>query len=173
MFSRFAKLLLVGTAFAPVLCTYAFVLALTGRFTPWGWSALSVAVLLLFVCWLVLKAATRLERVPLDIDAVRTADSEIIGYVLAYLLPFVGLDTEKMRAGVLWFVFFLFLVMGWHTHSYHCNPLLGFLGYHFYEVSDTRGVTYVVITRKTMLRTRDVSTVVQLTEYMVLDAGES
>ncbi|RWT04598.1 hypothetical protein [Aeromonas caviae] len=55
---------------------------------------------------------------------------------------------------------------------YHFNPLLGLMGWHFYKVSTPEGVTYVLVTKKELRRAQEGLTVVQLTEYIVLDIGD-
>lgn len=64
-------------------------------------------------------------------------------------------------------VFFLFIVAT--SHAYHFNPLMSVLGYHFYEVTDTGGVSYVLITRRSLHTARSAARVVRLSEYIILD----
>lgn len=74
MLSRLTKALLVLTAFAPVLVTYAFVLWRKGELSPWGLSWLGVSVGLVAICLLVLTEACRsLPRISCNIEEVRTA----------------------------------------------------------------------------------------------------
>ena len=120
MLSKFAKVLLVLTAFAPMLLTFAFVQWRRGEFAPWGMTALSVAILLSAICYMVLSEATRqLEVVDSHLRSIRTADTEIVGYVLSYLVPLANLSSAQLDPLVLGFVavFFLFIVAT--SHSYH------------------------------------------------------
>jgi len=173
MLTKLAKLALVATAFAPVLLTYAMAYALRGEFWPNGFVLVAVAALLVVLCILVIRAARNLlELLPFPVQAVKTADSEIVGFILAYLLPLVNSSTNIVDARILAFVLVMFFAVVWSTHSYHFNPVLGFLGYHFYEVESTGSVTYLMVTKRDLRRTREVASVVQLTEYMVLDASK-
>jgi hypothetical protein len=70
---------------------------------------------------------------------------------------------------VLIFVAALFFLIVATSHSYHFNPLLGFLGYHFYEVNIEGGITYVLITKQNIADCKSITQVVQLTEYMILE----
>jgi hypothetical protein len=69
--------------------------------------------------------------------------------------------------------FVLALIFGvvWTTHSYHCNPILGVFGYHFYEVTADTNVTFILITQRTLRDCKAITQVVQLTDYIVLDTS--
>lgn len=64
-----------------------------------------------------------------------------------------------------------FFAFGWmHLLDY---PLLGVFGYHFFEVTIEGDITYVLITRQNITDCKAVSQVVQLTEYMILEANHA
>jgi hypothetical protein len=173
MLSKVAKVLLVLTAFAPMLLTIAFVEWRRGEFIPWGATSLIVAALLSAVCYLVLIAAARqLEVVQCHVDSIRTADAEIVGYVLSYLVPLANLSNAPPDAVVLIFVACFFLFIVYTSHSYHFNPLMSVLGYHFYEITDSASVSYVLITRANLRAARSTARVVQLSEYILLDVDK-
>ena len=172
MLSRAAKPLLVLTSFSPILVTYSFVSWLHGSFR-WTGAGLLVAAGLLVVLTMAIihEAAHRLETFEIEIVFLKTGDREIVGFLVAYLLPLV---TRPSVPVIDWrvaaFVLAIFFGVIWGTHSYHFNPLLGILGYHFFEVRTSSNVTYVLVTRKDLRTTRGVNRVVQVSEYMLLDA---
>lgn len=171
--SRLAKLLLVLTGFSPVLITHAFVLWIRDRFHPWGWVLLAITCLLVIICALLLRAARmRLGRVPIQVEALKTADKELLGFLLSYVLPLANASAPQVDARVLGFVLVLLVTVVWTTHAYHFNPLLGLLGYHFFEVATKDKVTYVLLTRKNLTNGAGVTSVVMLTDYILLDASE-
>jgi hypothetical protein len=55
--------------------------------------------------------------------------------------------------------------------GYHFNPLLSILGWHFYKITSTEGVKYVLVTRKYIRTAADIIAVGQLTDYMLVDLG--
>lgn len=172
MLNRFAKLLVVLTSFAPVLLTYAFLSWLRGGFLWSGAGLLGAAIgLLVLAVAIIHQAARQLEVFDIEIVFLKTVDQEIVGFLVAYLLP---LATQPSIPSIDWhvggFILAIFFVVIWGTHSYHFNPLLGVLGYHFFEVRTSNNVTYVLITRKDLRTTRGVNRVVQVSEYMLLDA---
>jgi len=171
LLNKLAKASLVATSFAPVLITYAFVLWLGEK--PWWkiFTIIFISIILMFLCFLVLSfAKSKLEIIDFPINSIKTADGEVIGFLLAYLIPFATLTSESVNGKVLLFIFSLFILLIWSTNSYHINPLLTIMGYHFYEVTTTNNITFLLITKRDLRNTASVKKVVQLTEYMVFDA---
>lgn len=174
MLSRLAKVLLVLTAFAPVLFTIAFVEWRKGQFSPAGPTVIAVAICLTALCYLVLRGArTELEVMPCRLKSIKTADKEVVAFVLSYLLPLANLSGRSTDSWTLAFVaaFFLFIVAT--SHAYHFNPLMSVLGYHFYEVTDEDSVSYVLITKRNLRSARAAACVVQLSEYILLDVDDA
>jgi hypothetical protein len=173
MLSRFAKLLIVSTSFAPVIATYAFIEWLNNSFSLQFLALVSVVVLLVVICWMVLRAASsQLERFEFEVASVKSADHEIVGFVLAYLFPLISLTDNPVFGPVLIFVMAIFFIVVWTTNSYHVNPLLGIIGYHFYDVTADSNVSFLLLTRKNLRRSKTKLEVVQLTNYIVLDIND-
>lgn len=185
MLNRLAKLALVSTTLAPICLTLWFVeissdwqsgLPFSDNLAA-NWQAgsgyLLAALALSGLCFgLVWLSASRfgLERLPVKIKSVKTVDKEIVGFLLVYLLPLINQSQSAISLPVLVFVAAVFFIIIYSSHAYHFNPLLGFFGYHFFEVTIEGDITYVLITRQNITDCKAVSQVVQLTEYMILDA---
>ena len=162
------KLLLVATAFAPVMLTSAIVSFSKDEMTA-GFLLVAATIGAVAVCVLVMnKAAQKLPRNPVTIKSIKPGDKEIIGFVLAYLLPLArGNQFETLPLLVALGVFFLVVMT---SNAYHTNPLLGLLGYHFYEITIDE-IGYVLVSRKSLHNTRVIKEVVSLTDYMLLDVS--
>jgi hypothetical protein len=172
MLSAFAKLLLVSTSFAPVLLTYAFATYLKNGLNTNVAVLVGITVALVLLCVLIVTAAKRqLEVISFPIVTVKSADTEIVGFMVAYLLPLISAADTKISVPLLSFVLVLFFIVVWTTNSYHVNPLLGMLGYHFYEVATESGLTFLLLTKKNIRNTKSVGSVVQLTTYIMMDSG--
>jgi hypothetical protein len=170
MLSRFARLLLVATAFAPVLFTAAFVRSVQSRFDVRAQVYTALAIALTFACIAVIESAKRsLQIIPFTVETIRTADKEVFGFVIAYLLPLARLTPAPADLRITAFIYAILVFVVLTTHTYHFNPLLGLFGYHFYEVSTADKVTFIVITRRDMRRKALIERVVQLTDYIVLE----
>lgn len=170
MLSKLAKISLVSTSIAPIFLTLWFV-----NFSKnWNWKEgfgyLLLAILLTLLCWILLYlSGKRLEKLKLEITSVKTTDNEMIGFILAYLLPLMDKSSVEIESRVMFVVALLFLVVI-TSNSYHFNPLIGFLGYHFYEVTITGGISYVLISKKSIRNYKSIKNVVHISEYMIMEA---
>lgn len=176
MFSRFAKGLFVATSLAPVLAAFAMKDLADGKTIYDTIPLIAVALLLPLVCWLLIVFARRqLERQNLVITKVTSTDKEILAYLVAYLLPLLAKDSIDYRdtPGVTAFVFGIIFLAVLHSNSFHFNPLLGCIGYHFYEIEADDGMTYLLITSETVRKQKMTSQVVQLAEYIFLEVERS
>src|SRR5690625_3726836 len=102
MLSRLAILMLVISSISPVFLTYAFILWLENK------SFMKVIFILLIITFFVflsngilILSARKLERIPFPIDSIKTADSDIFSFFIAYLFPFVSLTSDKINEPVL------------------------------------------------------------------------
>lgn len=164
--------MLTSTAIAPVLLTYAWVAFQSGD----SCVALVLAaacVALVFVCWLLLRyAKNNLERMSFKPVSIEAADRENMGFLLLYLLPLFTAQFDALNWNVWIPAILIFAGVVATGYSYHFNPLLGLMGWHFYKVGTAEGVTYVLITKKQLRNATDTVEIGQLTEYIVLDLGE-
>jgi len=174
--SNLIKAVLVATSLAPVLFTLAFLEYRAGNIWPGGARYIGVAILLALICWAVLRAArTQLQVLPFKITSAATADKEVLAFLITYITPllFAGTPAAAIDGATVTFLVLLFAFVVWGTHAYDFNPLLGVLGYHFYDVTNSQGISYVLISRKHIVNVKDVTHVVQLTEYVVLEKSDS
>lgn len=118
-------------------------------------------------------ASRQLELHDVKVESASSADREVVGFLIAYILPLALASgtTFQVDCWAIAYLVGLFGLVVWGTHSYDFNPLLGLLGYHFYEVATDDGITYVLITKRTLVSVRQVTRVAQLTEYVLLDKG--
>lgn len=188
MLNRLAKLALVSTALAPICLTLWFVqisqtwqhdLSIFDNLViHWqtGLGYLLAALILSGLCFGLMRLSVSrhgLERLPVKIIAVKTVDTEIVGFLLVYLLPLINQSHNTISLPVLLFVAAIFFFIIYNSHAYHFNPMLGFLGYHFFEVTIEGDINYVLITRQNITNCKEISQVVQLTEYMILDTNHA
>lgn len=169
MLSKLAKLLLTSTAIAPVLFTYAYVAFTSGAKKQAIWLALLGAALF-FLCVVLLAYCSRtLEQIDFKMTTAEVADRENIGFLLLYLLPLFTSSFSSLNWNVWVPAVVVFGGVVATGYSYHFNPLLGLLGWHFYKVGTVEGITYVLITKKQLRRAAGSIRVGQLTEYIVID----
>lgn len=172
MLNWLAKLLLTSTAIAPVLLTYAWVAYQAGE-TQQAIALLASCLGLIVICLGMLRYANRhLERVAFVASTVEAADRENMGFLLLYLLPLFTAEFTTLNWQVWVPAIVIFAGVVATGYSYHFNPLLGLMGWHFYKVGTDEGITYILITKKQLRNATETMTVGQLTEYIVIDIGD-
>lgn len=172
MLNWIAKLLLTSTAIAPVLITYSWVAFQANKVELSGVLAM-VCLVLILICKRMLRYAKKhLERVKFTATTVEAADRENMGFILLYLLPLFTAQFELMSWQVWAPAIIVFGAVVATGYSYHFNPLLGLMGWHFYKVGTAEGVSYVLITKRQLRKANEAIEVSQLTEYIVMDMGD-
>jgi hypothetical protein len=170
--NRIGKSLFVVTALTPVLWACAISQFRNGdNATAWWYLGISgglvaICVLLILIC------RRNGEREKLFTKKVKPADKEILAFLLAYLLPLFSKDAIGFTGDLVVAVYVL-LVIGltiYHSNSYTFNPLLSLIfRYHFYEVEGLNGMTYLLLTNKTILSPENEIAVVKMYDYIYLD----
>ena len=165
-----ARLLLAATQLAPLLAAYAFVIYPSSK---WGTVfATLIAIGLVVLCRIILYFAVKdIQEEALRVKSVRTADRQILAYVVAYLYPLIYAQITTVRISVLIFVFLVLLLVLYHSRAFSINPVLQMcFGYKFYEVVTRGDFTYVVVSKRKIVNTRTPIDGRQLSPYMYLDA---
>ena len=145
------RLLLTVSSLAPI----GFVLLaglLWARQLNWNYLVVIgvPTVLAAILAWFVWIWAVK--RVPVRILAVRevrSADRDALAFLLTYALPIVAIkninDLHTFNGGALAaFTCFAFVVV-YKLNLMHVNPLLGLVGFHFYEIQGKSGRTYLYV----------------------------
>jgi len=170
--SQLGKALFVLTALAPIL--FALIVndlyAGKGLAATWPWITCLVSLVLIWVCVLIF-AYTQLGRTSLSIKKVETADKETLSFLLAYLLPILAKDYTDLRQNTptAIYIYAILFFAVYYSNSFHFNPLLAFVGFHFYEIETEDDMPYVLISRAVLKRQKSRREVVKLSEYVYLD----
>lgn len=169
MFSKFGKLILVTTSASPIILVWAVVLWRMGE-NLYALIAISLSVILFLVClWLINYAQKKYAAEKFKIQSVEVADREIFSFLAAYLLPLVFGQETAPDFYILATVMIVFGAVISVSYNYHFNPLLSLSGWHFYRVKNTSGMSYVLITRKTIRNVKLEIEAVHLTDYLMLE----
>ena len=171
MLNWLAKLLLTSTAIAPVLLSYAWVAFQEKEALQAAFLMISCSILILLSILMLRYSKQHLERTKFSATTVEAADRENIGFLLLYLLPLFTAQFTALNWQVWIPAIVIFAAVAATGYSYHFNPLLGLMGWHFYKVGTKEGVTYVLITKRQLRNVTEAIEVGQLTEYIVLDVG--
>lgn len=170
MLNRIAKTFFVATTIAPICISLAYALWYRGMFWPQGLLVLCFALLLSVSCFdFIKKAKLRLESFPIKIKKAKSADKDVMGFFVAYVSPLLFAKTINIEPTAILLFIALLAAVVWGTHYIQVNPILGMFGFHFYEVESDDGITFLLITKRRIVNVKDISEVVQLTEYLILD----
>jgi len=172
MLSRIVRLMLALTAIAPLSISLAYLFARSHKYA-WALSAFAGCLALGWLArWIIATAAAELETLPVVITKARSADKEVIGFFVAYALPLIlrGQSSPDPESWLVAAAMLLFVL--WGTHALQVNPVLGVMGFHFYEVDTRGGITYLMITRRKITNILSVDRVVQLSEYGILESNK-
>jgi len=169
---RVFRMLFALTAIAPLSVSLAYVYAAREN-------NIRLAIIAALACvalggaayWIIAEAGKRLEKLPISIKKARSADKEVIGFFVAYALPLVFRGEASIDLGAWMVAAAMLLFVLWTTHSLQVNPVLGLVGFHFYEVETADGITYLMITRRKISNVLTVESVVQLSEHGILEAS--
>lgn len=171
MLGRTMRLLFAVTAMAPVSISLAYVYGARGS-NLWL-SALAVVCCIslgLLAHLIITKSSTDLPKLPITLKKAKSADREVVGFVVAYVLPllFRGDPSVDLGAWVVGGLMLLFVL--YSSHTLLVNPVLGVFGFHFYDVETEDGVSYLLITKRQINDILSVTTVVQLSEHGILES---
>ncbi|WP_303713281.1 hypothetical protein [Brevundimonas naejangsanensis] len=169
MLNAFSRILLTSTALAPVGFTYAWVAWTQGMNQSAVLIAGSSAILVLLCVILLYLCKKSLPVSDFQPATIEPADHENTAFLLLYVMPLFTsqFDTLEWKFWIPTVVIFgLITATG---YSYHFNPLLGLMGWHFYKTQSPEGVTFVIITKKHLRSPSSKIRVGQLTEYILID----
>lgn len=174
MLNTLAKFLLVSTSLSPALGAVAVNQFSRGAaWTNWG-AWLAVALLLVFLCWALLRyAAGNIQKQRYRIQEFERSDQEVLAFLLAYLLPFASSGNMAFTGGWLTSAYIfgiIFLVIA-HAGAFHFNPVMGLLGYHFYAVRNRGGVAHLLISKVELRRSGAELETVKLAQNIYLHTG--
>lgn len=148
MLSKLAHTLLALTSVAPVAVIYGAAQWGTSPRLALGLFALTLLLWLLCI-GLLRYAKSHAEVEPLNIATLRSANGEILSFFLIYLLPLLIQGDGKSEGIPLAIIVFvaLLLVIVFRSNVLHVNPLMGIIGYQFYEASSPSGHTFLIVTK--------------------------
>ena len=152
-----------------MLFVYAAVAFVEGEYAAAGVLGVVGISLVCLALGLLVYVKRHIESFSLSFSSVEVADRESLGLLIIYLLPLLRTSFSELEYLVLIPAVAIFLALALTGHNYHFNPLLRLLGWNFYKVGTAEGVTYILVTRRTLRSTVGKITVGQLTAYTLID----
>ena len=156
--SVLARLILFLSSYIPLLLIL-LVLFWDNRIvavTAVAMTLVGLAGLILFFGWSI-PGREPTTLTPID---VRRADSEVMAYIVSYVMPFLALGFEELRQIVALAIFLMVIAIIYvNSGMIHINPILNLMGYRLYEVVTKDGATFAVLSRTRLVRGERVSVV--------------
>ncbi|MFZ5354559.1 MAG: hypothetical protein ACOZCL_17785 [Bacillota bacterium] len=171
MINKLQKGLWILTGTAPILMAFSIVWYINkGTYMTSIIAAAAAVLLLLSACILFSVIKIKLPHLEFNADSVTQSDGVIIGYIASYLMPFASVAFDDYNPYIFLAAALVIFLMKIRGNSPAANPLLFFVGYHYYEAGIENGIgNYLVISKKTIRNKNQIKNVIRITEYLLLD----
>jgi hypothetical protein len=134
---------------------------------------LLIFLALLILCRQVIRfAQTHLSPQAIDIKAIKPANVNFVSAILSYVGPFFKFFLESGHDYIYAGGYFLMaaVIAMVTSRAYHYNMTFSiFFRYQHFEVSTTKDVTYLILSRKHLVNKKQLTEVVHLTDYMLIE----
>ena len=171
MLSTFANLILVGTAWSPVILVIGVHEALCRK----SWCVLfafAIAAFVLFLaCIGIFKIAkSRSPGETVEFKEFERKDQEVLTFILITMLPIMRSSNESIVGNplVTILVAAIITVTLLQARAYHFNPLIRLLGYRCYSVRTMLDTPILLICKKDLRLPGKVANMVKLTDFVWL-----
>lgn len=102
--------------------------------------------------------------------SVQRKDSEVMSYIVTYIIPFIGIDLSSFANLFSLLLFFIMLMIIYiNTNLIHINPMLNMVGYHVYEIENSSGEIQTIISRKSRLVNKDKLRLVMIGDNLFME----
>lgn len=175
MLSVVAKFLLVATSLSPVLGAVAIRQATQEMpWTCWIWWLIAGMVLILLCKGLLAYAERNAQRCIFHLVQFERKDQEVLTFLFIYLLPFLRSDDLAFFTDWIMSIYVLLIIIACIVYSgaFHFNPVMQLLGYRFFAVRDSNGVSILLISKNNLRRPRKDIGAVRLAPNVYLQIGE-
>lgn len=171
MLSNIARTFIAATALSPILLTWALIAV--DREDKGDYEgpllALALALSIILICMVILRLAEKkLTKITFSCEEVKSIDNESIAYVVTYLLPLVS-PPENLSITVQLLVFSILIALLSLSHAFSFNPILSALNYHFYEIKEKSGTSYMLISKQNITDKKSIKTVGRLSNFLLID----
>jgi hypothetical protein len=118
-------------------------------------------------------AAGNAQTHKLRVEQFEDNDKEVLAFLLAYLLPLISV--KDTVGEIHWmtgsYVLVIILLVFTHARAFHFNPVMGLLGYHFYSLKSSDGMSLLLISRSELKRSGKELNTVSLAPNIYLHTG--
>jgi len=106
----------------------------------------------------------------IKIKSVSSRDSDVMSYIVSYLLPFLGISFKEVSNAISFVIFITVIgIIYVSSNMVFVNPVLNLRGYHMLEIDDGTGKVCALITRRPYVAPGDSIDTVPLADFALLE----
>lgn len=110
--------------------------------------------------------APSLER----LRSVSPLDGEVVGYLVTYLLPFLGVDLSSGMSALPFIVFIAIVgVLYVNSGMLYINPVLNIAGYHVYRIETESGQPAALVSKREFIQTGVELKITRISNYVYVE----
>ena len=169
--STLVNLVLLGTAWSPVILIIGVHEALCRACWTIFFVSAGVALALLFICMGIFRFAKRRPGQPIEIKEIERNDQEVLTFILVTMLPIMRASGETVvgQPIVVTLIVLLVTVTLLQARAYHFNPVIRlFLRYRCYSIKTIYGTPILLISRADLRLPCELPEIVKLTNFVWL-----
>ena len=158
----------------PLLCTFALTwyIRKADYTIPLATLFASIFIMVLLII-VFIYGKKHIAPITIRVSDISPNDGWVIGYIISYILPFANVVLEDFNLIICTTIAIIMLLILPFLNSNPPNPLLFFVGYHFYQLSAENGVSgYVLLSKRKLRKRQDVKLVGRIFEFLLLDMEE-
>lgn len=188
MFSKLFKTIFVITSYSPILVIWWIVGIFTyigadGKTLIRGFSEIKlphllinywlliIFILLFLLSWFLMYLAhKKLTKNHIEVKAIKSSDFNMSSFIISYFLPCTEFYKKDIIFIIAWIII-IFIIIVINKNSYFYNPLLKIFGYRYYEITTKKDVSFIMISRKKLINSKDINSYTQLADYVILNTN--
>jgi len=129
-----------------------------------------ITIVSIFSLYVFMKSYGDAHSYKVEIKSVSSRDSDVMSYIVSYLLPFLGISFKDVASAVSFGIFIAVIgIIYVSANMVYINPVLSLRGYHMLEVEDKAGKVSPLITRRSYVAPSSVIDVVSLSDFAILE----
>ncbi len=177
--NKFIRIIWTTMSYCPLFLVVAILLTVDYTTTK----TISANATLMIVFWVVtvfscvgsiaLLILAKKIVAPTQINVLNASskDTELMGSLTAYLLPMLTLVVEDVNNIALICFLVIIAIMLFITKAVYINPIIFFIGYKYYSIQTSSGMTYTLITRQKRFNPTAVKAVIEIFPEIYLEVN--
>jgi hypothetical protein len=166
--SRFTRILLFLSSYFPLFLIFAI-----QNYKLYYTASLLLALIglisILCLLWQ-FRTVQEFGPVTLRVDRVNSRDSDLMSYIVTYIVPFMAIRFDSFETLLsLVILFFMIAVIYVNSNMIFVNPMLSLFGYHIFEI-ESDGCSHSLITKKNHLARNSSFKVVKMGGELLMEA---